>query len=245
MPFESLQQLLLWSPPPVKQYVGAHILIGESKLCIFGAPKSFKSLIAQQLAFSIATGTDWLGFPTIQGRVMYLQCEISKPSFRQRVLQMSSQYKVAGANKPLWFDTNLTFKLDRQSDADYVDSQIRVLKPDILILDPWYKMLLTEDNHSYSRTQDFMDSLISKYKISIIMIHHDTVPMTDQTGAVIQRFHPRGPRTVEGWFDSIIMVDGDITTDDRILKFEMRHAHSLLAPVKTKLDRNTLTMRRV
>ena len=85
MPFETLQELLIWNPPPVHQYVAGHILIGQSKLCIFGPPKSFKSLIAQQLGFSIATGKPWLGYTTRQAKVMYLQCEISKPSFRQRV----------------------------------------------------------------------------------------------------------------------------------------------------------------
>ena len=48
---------------------------------------------------------------------------------------------------------------------------------------------------------------------------------------------------MEGWFDSIIQVDGDVSTDDRTLRFEMRHAHSLLKPLTVTLDRSTLTMR--
>ena len=139
------------------------------------------------------------------------------------------------------FNTDFSFKLDRTTDVQQLETQITKFRPDVLILDPWYKMLSVEDNQAYSRTQDIMDYLIDKYDLTVIMVHHDTVPMNDpQTGQPINRFHPRGPRTVEGWFDTIMQIDGNILNDDRILRFEMRHAISLAKPIVSTMDRNKL-----
>jgi len=94
-------------------------------------------------------------------------------------------------------------------------------------LDPWYKMISSTDNRSYDVSQDHMDALIDEFKIAIVMIHHDTVPAyASTTGQQIQTFHPRGPRTVEGWYDAMIKIEGDPKLLDRTLHFELRHAQA-------------------
>jgi hypothetical protein len=244
MPFESLQQLLSWKPPPIIQYVGHSILLAESKLCIFGGPKMFKSLAAQQLGFCIASGTNWLGFGTVQAKVMYLQSEVSKPAFRDRVDKMARNVIVP--NNQYMFNTDFSFKLDRNSNVAELEKDIAKYQPQVLILDPWYKMMTVEENSAYSRTQDTLDYFISKYKLCVVMIHHDTVPMMDlQTHQPVTRFHPRGPRTTEGWFDGIIQIDGDVMGDDRILRFELRHGLSLVPPLPVTLDRSSLWLSRI
>ena len=240
MSFESLQDMLAWNPPPVPQYVGNYILLKKTKMCVFGGPKMFKSIMAAQLGFCIASGSPWMGIPTKQGKVAYMQCEIPKGPFRDRTAKMAKNMP----NVPMGafvFNTDFSFKLDRNSDVTTLENYLSKARPDVLILDPWYKMLSVEDNQAYSRTQDIMDYLIDKYDLSIIMVHHDTVPMNDpQTGQPINRFHPRGPRTVEGWFDTIMQIDGNIQNDDRILRFEMRHAITLARPIQANMDRNKL-----
>lgn len=55
---------------------------------IAGAPKSYKSYFAVDLAISVATGLPFLNdsqFPTKRGRVLYIQEEDSEPTVRQRV----------------------------------------------------------------------------------------------------------------------------------------------------------------
>lgn len=241
MPFETLQAFLAWSPPPTKQFVGGDILLEQTKLCIFSGPKMFKSILAQQLGFCIATGQDWLGFPTVQGKVALLQSEIAKKSFQTRIRSMAFNYRT-----PLGMfvvDTNPRFKLDKASDITLLKRALERAKPDILILDPWYKMLTNEDNQAYSRTQDVLDDMIADFKLAVVMIHHDTKPIVDsKTGNTISSSVPRGPRTVEGWFDSLIHIDGDRNTDDRILKFELRHGSVLQPPLNIQLNRQRLLL---
>lgn len=243
-PFESFESLIAWRPTPTVQYIGSDILLENTKMCIFAAPKMFKSLLAAQLSLCLASGQDWLGFKTRACKVAYIQSEVPKKEFRDRLHKMGANNGV-----PLnsaFYITDSGFKLDNHTAYKNLQTRLATLKPQVLILDPWYKMLSREDNQHYSYSQDLMDALIKDFNLSIIMIHHDVVPQYDyKTGKHIKFFHPRGPRTVEGWFDSIIELEGDIATDDRILTFELRHGQYLPVPINIKLDRSKLWLVKV
>jgi len=243
VPFESLQQLIAWNPPPIKQIVDNHILLEETKLCLYAPPKYFKSLIATQLGLCIAAGESWLGFQTTQAKVALIQSEIPKVAYRERTLPMARNLTVP--NNMFYTSTDRSFKLDSNKHINQLRSDLHRIKPEILILDPWYKMLTTEDPRTYSYTQDKMDSLIEEFGISIIIVHHDTKPITSYSGQIVSSGKPRGPRTVEGWFDSLIEITGDISTDNRTLKFETRHSHTLIPELDIKLDRRRLWASRI
>jgi len=243
MPFETFQQLVAWNPPKPVQWIANDILAEEYKICIFGGPKMMKSILAQQTAMCLAADIPWLGYRVTQCRVMYLQGEITKYGFRLRVVKMASNLGKAIPLDALYFDSSFTFKLDRKSDIDRLRKDIARFNPKVLIIDPWYKMLSTEDNRAYDATKDVMDSLIADFGISVIMVHHDTVPKTDVNGKVIKTFHPRGPRTIEGWFDTLIQIDGNIDSDIRTLIFETRHGESLIRPMTIELDRSALWLK--
>ena len=237
MKFQSVEELISWNPPNVLQYVHNDLLQIETKLCLFAAPKLYKSILAKQLAFCISSGSPWLGFDTTMARVALLQSEIPQVAFRSRILQMKNNVKMPLGN--LYLRTDRNFKLDRRTDMEELRAWLRIKTPQVLILDPWYKMLTQEDNTTYSRTQDNLDGLIDEFKLSIVIIHHDTVPPRDNNSPA-NWFHPRGPRTVEGWFDTIIQMTGDISSDERTLHFETRNSKNLIAPLEIKLDRDKL-----
>jgi|TARA_Y100000310_G_scaffold332145_1_gene407174 RecA-family ATPase len=241
MPFRTLQELFLVKYPPVKEFIGMSILRQQNRLCVFGGPKMFKSLMAAQIGLCIASGVPWLGFKTVKAKVTILQAELAERDFRDRLIPMSQN--VALPPNSLFVETDTGFKLDIPGNLTRLETHLKKEQPDVLILDPWYKMLSVEDNKSYDKSKDIMDKLGRDYGVAIIMIHHDTVPeRNSQTGQLETKFHPRGSRTVEGWFDSIIQIDGDIATDERMLRFEMRHPTTLLRPVPVKLDRSKVWM---
>ena len=243
MKFQSIEELVAWNPPNVVQYIHNDLLQAETKLCLFAAPKLYKSLLAKQLSFCIASGTPWIGFDTTVAKVALLQSEIPQVAFRSRVLTMRDNVIVPRGN--LYFRTDRNFKLDRRTDINELRAWLKVQTPQVLILDPWYKMLSQEDNTTYSRTQDNMDNLIDEFKLSIVVVHHDTVPPRDTSATSPIWFHPRGPRTVEGWFDTIIQVSGDIATDKRTLQFETRNARNLIPPIEIELNRVKLWAERI
>lgn len=69
--------------PPAELVTG--ILHKGSKLAFGGSSKSFKTWNLLDLALSIATGNDWLGFPTAQGRVLFVNFEIQPHAWQRRI----------------------------------------------------------------------------------------------------------------------------------------------------------------
>jgi hypothetical protein len=69
------------TPPPE---LVANLLHKGSKLIIGGTSKGRKTFSLMDLAISVATGTPWWGFPTIKGKVCYINFEIQRPFFARR-----------------------------------------------------------------------------------------------------------------------------------------------------------------
>ena len=67
--------------------------------------------------------------------------------------------------------------------------------------------------------------------------------LSNMNGKIIKTFHPRGPRTIEGWFDTLIQIDGELDSDVRTLAFETRHGQSLIKPIMVELDRSLLWLK--
>jgi len=67
----------------------AGILHQGSKLVFGGSSKSFKTWSLLDLAISIATGTDWLGRQTKQGKVLYVNFEIQAHPWQRRIVAVA------------------------------------------------------------------------------------------------------------------------------------------------------------
>jgi regulatory protein RepA len=63
----------------------AGILHKGSKLACGGSSKSFKTWVLLDVAVSVATGTAWLGFPTAQGKVLFVNFKIQPHALQQRI----------------------------------------------------------------------------------------------------------------------------------------------------------------
>jgi predicted transcriptional regulator len=69
--------------PPAELVAG--ILHRGSKLAFGGSSKSFKTWCLLDLAISVATGADWLGRSTAQGKVLFLNFEIQPHAWQRRI----------------------------------------------------------------------------------------------------------------------------------------------------------------
>jgi hypothetical protein len=76
---------LIDEPPPLPPELIDGILHQTSKLVFGGASKSNKTWGQTDMGVSVATGAPWWGFPTVQGRVLYLNLEIPEPFFARRI----------------------------------------------------------------------------------------------------------------------------------------------------------------
>lgn len=238
LPIRSYQNLLLWQPPALKEIIAEGILYEQTKLVIFGGPKLGKSILAQQLCFCLVTGLPWLGFDVTRSKVLYIQAEISEVLFRSRLMDMGKRSTVP----PNMFDLSTVtgFHLDKPSAQADLLKAVAQLQPDVLIIDPKYKFVSSNDENSIIRFTDVVDEVILKHHCTVVVIEHSRKPKISAQGAVVDMggFELRGP-IIEQWADGIIRLTGDLASDLRVLQFELRHAVNQILPRQLNLNRTT------
>ena len=242
---QSLEDILSQPLNYPKAIVGGGLLYESTKMIVYGRYKSLKSMLALDLAFSMVTGNDWLGFKTDDegSSVLYLQLEISYPLFRSRLSKTWLWRKqMSEIIKPLHFWTHHFLKLDQPNGIALLDHYLTEYKPDILILDPLYKVvsgnLLTVLD--MQRIVDALDTMISKHKVSVILISHTRKGVMDMgewgSDDLIGSF------VFSAWADTVLKVER--RGGDRLaLKFDVvRHAEEELEPKEVVFNRDTLEL---
>jgi hypothetical protein len=92
--FESAQSLLTEDIPTPTEIVAGLIHQG-SKVAIGGTSKSYKTWALINLALSVAAGKPWLERKTAEGKVLYVNLELSKGWFRRRLITVAKAIGLA------------------------------------------------------------------------------------------------------------------------------------------------------
>jgi hypothetical protein len=165
------------------------------KALVYAPAKAGKSTLCLQIARQIGAGETFLSKETMMGRVLYLQFELGESVLRQRLLQTKKTYP------NVWVGTNFGLKLDSQLGRTAIESALSAVEPQVLILDPWYKVFKGDENESADVRPilDYLDALIESYQCSVLIIHH--------AGKDISR-RGRGSTVLEDWVDSYIQMTG-------------------------------------
>ena len=108
---------------------------------VFGGPsKSFKTWNLIDLAFAVATGGEWLGFPTAQGNALYINLELAEFSTQRRLLEIA---QARGCSVPdalrVWNLRGYSSPLDK-----LLPELLRQIKGEgysLILVDPIYKTL--------------------------------------------------------------------------------------------------------
>lgn len=163
----------------------------QGKAEIYGTAKAGKSYLALQIARCIGAGEPFLGIPVTQGRVLYLQFELGVGTLQSRMWSTGQEYD------EVFVGTTFGMKLDRPVGQDMLRAELEAVKPDVLILDPFIKIISGDENEvkDVAPIVDFFDEVIDDYGCSIQIFHH--------AGKDIER-GGRGSSRLEGWVDSYI-----------------------------------------
>jgi hypothetical protein len=120
-----------------------------TKVALVGGSKANKTWSLMDLAFSIAHGIPWWGLPTTQGRVLYINLEISPPFARKRLRQIQLTKMPAGGSHRgdlmLW---NLRGHiLELAVMIQEITRRIATERFSVIIIDPVYKLLGDRDEN--------------------------------------------------------------------------------------------------
>lgn len=160
---------------PLPEEIISGILHRGSKLLIGGASKSFKTWTLVDLAVSVATGSPWWGFPTVKGKVAYLNFEIAAPFFRKRLDDV-------GAAKDITFSKGGLMVWNLRGHTRNPDGLLALTAEEnrledctLIVVDPLYKLLGTRDEnqaHAMAGLMGRLDELAVKSGAAIAFGSH-------------------------------------------------------------------------
>ena len=145
------------------------------KLLIAGPSKAGKSFALIELSIAIAEGRDWLGWQCEQGRVLYVNLELDRPSALHRFkdVYQAMQLKTANLkNIDIWNLRGKTVPMDKL--APKLIRRSLKKNYQAVIIDPIYKVL-TGDENSADQMAHFtnqFDKVATELGCSVIYCHH-------------------------------------------------------------------------
>jgi hypothetical protein len=135
------------------------ILHKGSKLAFGGSSKSFKTWCLLDLALSVGTGADWLGFPTTQGKVLFVNFEIQPYAWQRRILAVA---RAKGIDLPPGAMTLWNLRGCAAGFSDLVPLIARRTRREgfaLTILDPIYKLYGPTDENAAGDVAALLNSL--------------------------------------------------------------------------------------
>jgi hypothetical protein len=170
---------------------------------IGGAPKSCKSWLGLDLAFSIASSTPCLGrFAVLDpGPALVYLAEDSAAVVRQRFAFLARQRQLDLAALPLYVITAPSLRLDLNRDQQRLERTLAAFAPRLLLLDPFVRLHRINENDAgeVSGLLAFLRELQRKYDLAVVVVHH---ARKNATSGVAAGQGLRGSGDLHAWGDS-------------------------------------------
>lgn len=149
------------------------LLTRGDKMMVSGPSKAGKSFLLMELAVSIATGGEWLGQRCRKGRVLYLNMELKRSRFAERlakILQETGEGWPKGID--VWHLRGRNTSL--QSLAPKLSRRCRGKGYDVIIVDPLYKVFTGDENKAseVSEMCNLVDFVARDNEVAIVYCHH-------------------------------------------------------------------------
>ena len=186
---------------------------------IGGAPKSCKSMLALDLAVSVASGTACLGRFEVHtpGPVVVYLAEDALPSVRDRVAQLCRHRALPLRGLNLHVVTAPSLRLDLKHDQVALDQTLETLKPKLLILDPLVRLHRLDENSAadISGLLGFLRDINRRFQLAIVLVHHMAKRSRRDLGQAL-----RGSSDLHAWVDSACYL---VRRDDRRVQLTGEH----------------------
>ncbi len=189
-----------------------------------GEPKLGKSFLALDLAISVASGTACLGrfHPARTGRVLLYPAEDALPIVRQRLEGICLARGAELRLLDLQVITAPALRLDLPQDQQRLLETVDLLRPLLLVLDPFVRLHRVNENDSgeVAPILAYLRELQRRYDLAVAVVHHA------KKGAAHERAGQalRGSSEFHAWGDSNLYLRR--TRDQLSLTVEHRAAPS-------------------
>lgn len=152
------------------------ILRQGRKMILTGASKAGKSFLLIELGIAVATGSKWLGFQCRRDKVLYINFELAKDAFADRLRAIIKALGISPGDVSGMFDT-LTLRGKAERFRELLPKILHKVRKNgykFIIIDPIYKTLLGDENNA-EVVSDFcnsLDRLSAETGATVVFCHH-------------------------------------------------------------------------
>ncbi|MER9421673.1 AAA family ATPase [Mesorhizobium sp. M0317] len=174
---------------PPRQFIVEGMIPDRNVTDLSGDGGTGKSILALQASVAIVTGTEWLGFPVVPGRVLYVSCEDEMDEIRRRAEALCRQREITFKHLRDLYIIDLTTadgtelaaldkgKLSLTVVFAGLEEKIAELRPKLVILDTRADVF-AGDEVNRSQVRGFVKALrrlCFQYDLAILMLSHPSL----------------------------------------------------------------------
>ena len=161
---------------PSRRWLVDELWSDEAVGIVGGEPKCCKSFLALDLAVAVAGGVPCLRrFRPVQtGRVLLFAAEDALHVVRQRLAGIARAADLDLADLDIHVITAPSMRLDVERDRESLTETIAVLRPKLLILDPFVRLHRIDENASgeVAPLLAFLRELQRRFHLAVLVVHH-------------------------------------------------------------------------
>ena len=204
-----------------KDFIVDNLMKSNGLYCLVARPKVGKSLLALQLANSVATGNNFLGFRTSPSPVLYISTEMDSTQILNRIDMMGLQFN---DNNFLVIEQNVG---ERKLNLMDLQSQFQEFANDYngkLVIIDMFSGIDLNNGYDLNNYQDMGQIVIpkfremcKKYNFTILLVHHLNKNNTSL-----------GSTAIDGSVDGKITLKEDTNIKNKIIfNYESRDYESI------------------
>jgi len=152
-----------------------NVLHKGSKMIISGSSKAGKTLSLLHLGLAVSNGKPWLGHETTQGNVIYLDFELKPRMAAKRITSIIASNPGIYKQNPRFLYCGLRGQSRSLEDLVHHIEDLRDYKPDLVIVDPFYKLATGADENdagAISEVVNRMEKFSERLDCSFVYAHH-------------------------------------------------------------------------
>jgi hypothetical protein len=172
IPIPESYAVVALDPPKLSKEIIAGVLRRGHKLLLGGPSKAGKSYALIALAAAVCGGGEWLGHPCIKGSVLYINLEIDRASFINRIGKVEEKKPFDRDRLTIW---NLRGKIMSLAALSKRLGDITKSKHfDMIILDPIYKVNVGDENSARDMTLfcNTIEAIANSSGAAVCFAHH-------------------------------------------------------------------------
>ena len=188
--------------PPEHRWLIEDLWATEAVGIVGGEPKCCKSFLALDVAVAVASGAPCLRRfrPARTGRVLLFAAEDALHVVRARLAGIARAAGVAFETLDIQVITAPTVRLDLPADQDRLRETVSILRPTLLVLDPFVRLHRIDENAAaeVAPVLAYLRDLERQFHAAVLLVHHA------RKGAAHARAGQalRGSSELHAWGDS-------------------------------------------